>query len=48
MLIKPQELNQARLYTIETRIQENEQSKMKEIDFLKDTLRKLIYTIEQS
>lgn len=46
MLIKPQELNQARLYTIETRIQENEQSKIKEVDFLKETIKKLIYAIE--
>jgi hypothetical protein len=48
MLIKPQELNQARLYAIETRIQENEQSKMREVDFLKETIKKLIYAIEQS
>ena len=48
MLIKPQELNQARLYAVETRIQENEQSKMREIDFIKETLKKLIYAMEQS
>lgn len=46
MLIKPQELNQARLYTIETRLQENESSKIKEIDFIKETVKKLIYAIE--
>jgi hypothetical protein len=46
MLIKPQELNQARLYTIETRIKENEDLKMAEIDFLKETIKKLIYAIE--
>jgi hypothetical protein len=41
-------LNQARLYAIETRIQENEQAKMREVDFLKETMKKLIYAIEQS
>ena len=46
MLIKPQELNQARLYAIETRIQENELSKIKEVDFMKETVKKLIYAIE--
>ena len=48
MLIKPQELNQARLYAVETRITENEQIKMREVDFLKETIKKLIYAIEQS
>jgi len=46
MLIKPQELNQARLYTIESRIKENEDLKLQEVNFLKETLKKLIYAIE--
>jgi hypothetical protein len=48
MLIKPQELNQARLFTIESRIKENEQTKMNEVEFLKETVKKLIYAIEQN
>lgn len=48
MIIKPQELNQARLYAIETRIKENEQGKMKDFDFMKETVKKLIYAIEQN
>ena len=48
MIIKPQELNQARLYAIETRIKENEQGKMKDFDFMKETMKKLIYAIEQN
>lgn len=48
MLLKPQELNQARLYAIEARIHENEQTKMAEVDFLKETVKKLIYAIEQN
>ena len=46
MLIKPQELNQARLYAVETRIKENEQGKIREFDFIKETMKKLIYAIE--
>jgi hypothetical protein len=48
MLIKPQELNQARLFAIESRIKENEQTKMNEVEFLKETVKKLIYAIEQN
>lgn len=48
MLIKPQELNQARLYAIETRIRENEQTKLRDFDFVKETIKKLIYAIEQA
>lgn len=47
MLIQPQELNQARLYAIETRIKEGENNKMRDTDFLKETMKKLIYAIEQ-
>lgn len=48
MLIKPQELNQARLYAVETRIKENEQAKIRDFDFVKETMKKLIYAIEQA
>jgi hypothetical protein len=47
MLVKPQELNQARLYAVETRIKENEGNKLRDVDFLKETIKKLIYAIEQ-
>ena len=48
MLIKPQELNQARLYAIETRMAESDQAKVADVEFLKETMKKLIYAIEQS
>lgn len=48
MLIKPQELNQARLYAVETRIKENEGAKIRDFDFVKETMKKLIYAIEQA
>jgi hypothetical protein len=47
MLIQPQELNQARLYAVETRIKENENNKMRDNDFVKETIKKLIYAMEQ-
>lgn len=46
MIIKPQELNQARLFAVETRIEENETMKVQNFDFLKETIKKLIYAIE--
>jgi hypothetical protein len=46
MLIQPQELNQARLYAVETRIKEGEGNKLRDVDFLKETMKKLIYAIE--
>jgi hypothetical protein len=46
MIIKPQELNQARLFAVETRIEENETMKLQNFDFLKETIKKLIYAIE--
>ena len=48
MLIKPQELNGARLYAVETRLKENEAIKLRDVDFLKETIKKLIFAIEQS
>ena len=46
MLIKPQELNQARLYTIEHRIKENEVGKIEAVENLKEMMKKLIFAIE--
>ena len=46
-LIKPQENNQAKLYSIDTRIKEAEGNRIKDLDFLRDALKKLIYAMEQ-
>lgn len=48
LIVEPQELNQARLFAIETRMKESEEFKVKEVNFLKDTLKKLIFAMEQS
>ena len=48
VFLKPQSLNQARLFTIESRIKETEKSKVSDLNFLKETIKKLIYAIEQS
>ena len=46
-IIQPQELNQARLYAIETRIKEGENLRQGDLQFMRDTTKKLIYAIEQ-
>ena len=45
-IVAPQELNQARLFAIETRMKESEESRISDFNFTKDTVRRLIYAIE--
>ena len=47
-LIKPQEVNQARLFSVDTRIKEGELTRLKDLQFMRDTFKKLIYAIEQN
>ena len=47
-LIKPQEVNQARLFSVDTRIKEGELMRLKDHQFIRDTFKKLIYAIEQN
>jgi len=47
-LIKPQELNQARLFSIDTRIKEAEQARTEDNQFFKDVIKKLIFAVEQN
>ena len=47
VLIEPSSLNDARLYSLESRIHEEEEIRMKEFEFLKDLSKKLIYSLEQ-
>jgi len=47
-LIKPQEINQARLFSVDTRIKEGELTRLKDHQFIRDTFKKLIYAIEQN
>jgi len=46
VLIEPTSLNDARLYSLESRIHEEEEMRLKEFDFLKDLTKKLIYSLE--
>ena len=46
VLIEPASLNDARLYSLESRIHEEEEMRLKEFDFLKDLTKKLIYSLE--
>lgn len=47
VLIEPASLNDARLFSLESRIHEEEEIRMKEFEFLKDLSKKLIYSLEQ-
>ena len=47
VLIEPTSLNDARLFSLESRIHEEEEIRIKEYDFLKDMTKKLIYSLEQ-
>lgn len=47
-LIKPSEVNQARLFSVDTRIKEGELTRLKDLQFMRDTFKKLIYAIEQA
>ena len=48
VLIEPASLNDARLFSVESRIHEEEEIRMKEYEFLRDLMKKLIYSFEQS
>jgi hypothetical protein len=47
VLIEPSSLNDARLFSLEARVHQEEEIRIKEFDFMKDTLKKLIYSFEQ-
>ena len=47
ILIKPQALNDSRLFVLERRIIEEEELRIKEFIILQENMKKLIYTIEQ-
>jgi len=48
VLIEPQTLNDARLYALESRIHEEESLRMKEFGQMKEHIKKLLFTLEQS
>ena len=48
VLIEPTSLNEARLYALETRIHEGEEIRIKEQEYMRDVIKKLIFSLEQT
>ena len=48
VLIEPASMNDARLFSLESRVHEEEEIRIKEYEFLRDSIKKLIYSFEQS
>ena len=48
ILIEPTSLNDARLYALETRMHEEEELRIKEYEYMRDLMKKLIYSLEQT
>ena len=46
VLIEPTSLNEARLYALETRLHEEEEIRIKEQEYMRDLLKKLIFSLE--
>jgi len=47
VLIEPATVNDARLFSVESRIQEEEEMRIKEYEYLRDMFKKLLYSLEQ-
>ena len=47
-MIEPSSLNDARLFSLETRIHEEEDIRIKEFEKMRDIIRKLVYTIQEN
>ena len=48
VLIEPASLNDARLFSLESRVHQEEEIRIKEYEFIRDNIKKLIYSFEQS
>lgn len=46
VLLEPMSLNDARLFSVETRVTEEEEMRVKEYEYLRDLMKKLIYALE--
>lgn len=47
ILIEPTTMNEARLFSVESRITEEEEMRIKEYEYMRDMLKKLLYSLEQ-
>ena len=48
VLIEPLSVNNAKLFSFESRLNEEEELRIKEYNYLRDLMKKLIYSLEQS
>ena len=47
VLIEPQTMNDARVFALESRMESEEEVRVTEVEFMKDLMRKLVYSLEQ-
>ena len=47
VLIEPATMNDARVFALESRMENEEELRCNEFDFMKDLMRKLVYSLEQ-
>ena len=47
VLIEPATMNDARVFALESRMEAEEETRIREHDFMKDIVRKLVYSLEQ-
>jgi hypothetical protein len=47
VLIEPTSMNDARLFALESRIHTEEDTRVREYDYLKDIIRKMVFTLEE-
>lgn len=47
VLIEPATLNDARVFSLESRMGQEEEVRIKEYDFMKELMKKLVYSLEQ-
>ena len=46
VLIEPATMNDARLYSVETRLTEEEEMRIREYEYMRDLFKKLLYSLE--
>ena len=46
VLIEPATMNDARVFSLESRMTQEEEVRIKEYDFVKDLMKKLVYSLE--
>ena len=47
ILIEPATINDARLFSVETRLNEEEEMRIREYEYMRDLMKKLLYSLEQ-